>query len=98
VLNIDKAARDVGLDKGATDNYVSLLEKVFLVRRLPAWGKTLDEIRQASAGSVYFSAGLGLVLVKRSDDSLGGSQQAAILDRFRDSAVIEMFAVDYHGD
>jgi predicted AAA+ superfamily ATPase len=48
VLNIDKAARDVGLDKAATDNYVSLLEKVFLVRRLPAWGKTLTSRSSSS--------------------------------------------------
>ena len=39
-----------------------------------------------------------LVLVKHGDDSLGGSQQAAILDRFRDSAVIEMLASAYHSD
>jgi hypothetical protein len=45
-----------------------------------------------------FPSGLGLVLVKRSDDSLGGSQQAAVLDCFRDSAAIEMFAADDHGD
>ena len=37
VLNIEKAARDVGLDKATTDSYVSLLEKLFVVYRLPAW-------------------------------------------------------------
>jgi len=58
-----------------------------------------DEIRQASVNQLErFPSGLGLVLVKRSDDSLGGSQQAAVLDCFRDSAVIEMFAADDRGD
>lgn len=41
VLNIERAARSAGLDKATTDSYVSLLEKVFLIHRLPAWGKTL---------------------------------------------------------
>jgi hypothetical protein len=45
-----------------------------------------------------FPSGLGRVLVKRSDYSLGGSQQAAVRDCFRDSAFIEMFAADDHGD
>ena len=52
VLNIEKAARDVGLDKATTDSYVTLLEKVFLLYRLPAWGKTLTA-RSGSSPKVH---------------------------------------------
>jgi len=52
VLNIEKAARDVGLDKATTDSYVTLLEKVFLLRRLPAWGKTLTA-RSGSSPKIH---------------------------------------------
>jgi len=38
VLNVDRAARDVGLDASTTESYVRLLEAVFLIHRLPAWG------------------------------------------------------------
>jgi predicted AAA+ superfamily ATPase len=41
LLNITKAARDAGLEPRTADNYVRLLEALFLVRRLPAWGSTL---------------------------------------------------------
>lgn len=42
VLNIQKIARDAKLDGATTENYARLLEAVFLVYRLPAWGKTLS--------------------------------------------------------
>lgn len=42
VLNIEKAAKDIGLEKNTAARYVSLLEHVFLLYRLPAWGKTLS--------------------------------------------------------
>ena len=31
----------IGLERSTTENYVKLLEAVFLVHRLPAWGTTL---------------------------------------------------------
>jgi hypothetical protein len=52
-----------------------------------------DGIGQTGASQLRsFPSGLGLVLVKDSDDSFGGGQQGAVLDRFRDGAVSEMFA------
>lgn len=52
VLNVERAARTAGLDKATTDSYISLLEKVFLVHRLPAWGKTLTA-RSASSPKIH---------------------------------------------
>ena len=42
VLNVEAAARSVGLNKVTASEYLSLLEHVFLMYRLPAWGKTLS--------------------------------------------------------
>jgi uncharacterized protein len=41
VLNISPVAGAIGLDRSTAENYVRLLEAVFLIYRLPAWGTTL---------------------------------------------------------
>jgi uncharacterized protein len=41
VLNIAAAAGAIGLDRSTAENYTKLLESVFLIYRLPAWGTTL---------------------------------------------------------
>ena len=41
VLNMAAISGIIGLEKSTTENYIKLLEAVFLVYRLPAWGTTL---------------------------------------------------------
>ena len=41
VLNITPVAGAIGLERSTAENYLKLLEAVFLVHRLPAWGTTL---------------------------------------------------------
>lgn len=41
VLNVARASREAGVQASTGDDYVRLLESVFLVHRLPAWGTTL---------------------------------------------------------
>lgn len=41
LLNISEAARSVRLEMSTAENYTHLLESVFLLHRLPAWGTTL---------------------------------------------------------
>ena len=41
VLNVAAAGQAIGLEKSSAENYVKLLEAVFLISRLPAWGTTL---------------------------------------------------------
>lgn len=48
VLNMERAARDSGLDPVTAESYTRLLEAVFLIHRLPAWGKTLRSRATAS--------------------------------------------------
>ena len=41
VLNVARAASDLKLRERTADNYLRLLEAVFLIHRLSAWGTTL---------------------------------------------------------
>jgi uncharacterized protein len=41
VLNMTPVAGAIGLERSTAENYLKLLEAVFLVHRLPAWGTTL---------------------------------------------------------
>ena len=41
LLNISAAAKAIELEGRTADNYTQLLSDVFLLRRLPAWGRTL---------------------------------------------------------
>lgn len=41
VLNMAAISGTIGLEKSTTENYIKLLEAVFLIHRLPAWGTTL---------------------------------------------------------
>lgn len=42
VLNVSKAAASIGLEPNAAARYIELLERVFLIFRLSAWGTTLN--------------------------------------------------------
>lgn len=48
LLNMSEAARSAGLEVSTAENYTQLLESVFLIHRLPAWGTTLG----AKAGAL----------------------------------------------
>jgi len=41
ILNISKVTSDVGADRATITGYVKLLEDLFVVQQLPAWGTTL---------------------------------------------------------
>lgn len=41
VLNMAAIGGTIGLEKSTTENYIKLLEAVFLIYRLPAWGTTM---------------------------------------------------------
>jgi len=37
LLNVSNVSSDMGLDRETTEKYIAILERLFLVRRLPAW-------------------------------------------------------------
>jgi predicted AAA+ superfamily ATPase len=76
VLNIVAAAEAVGMEKTSAENYLRLLEAVFLIRRLPAWGTTLGsrvarmpKIHMIDAGVMAWLLGLTPEKIARNDPS-----------------------------
>ena len=80
VLNIDKAARDVGLDPTTTESYVRLLEAVFLLHRLPAWGKTLSSRAAATPKLHVLDAGVAARLLRLTPDKLARRDPSALTE------------------
>ncbi|MGI8685437.1 MAG: ATP-binding protein [Acidimicrobiales bacterium] len=70
VLNIERAARDAGLDRATAESYTRLLEAVFLIHRLPAWGKTLNSRSTASPKVHVLDSGVAARLLRLAPDKL----------------------------
>ena len=70
VLNVTKVADDVGLTRQTAESFISLLEKVFLVHRLEAWGTTLIA-RTLSKPKVHvLDAAVAAVLMRLTPEKL----------------------------
>jgi predicted AAA+ superfamily ATPase len=70
VLNVTTAASETGLERATVADYVKLLEAVFLIVRLPAWGSTLRR-RAAGAPKVHVvDSGLAAWLLGLSPERL----------------------------
>jgi hypothetical protein len=89
-LNIQRAASKVGMDPSTAENYTRLLEAVFLIRRLPAWGTTLGS-RVAAAPKVHVvDSGLAARLMRLTESKLA-TRSAQAQTEF--GHLLETFAV-----
>jgi len=80
VLNVANAAREIGMDHSTAENYTKLLEAVFLVQRLPAWGTTLGS-RIATAPKIHLlDSGLAARLLRLTDRKLGAASASALTE------------------
>jgi uncharacterized protein len=77
VLNIAAAAEVVGMEKSSAENYLRLLEAVFLIQRLPAWGATLGsriarqpKVHLVDAGVMAWLLGLTPEKIAQNDPSV----------------------------
>lgn len=70
VLNMASAGEDAGLPKSTAEEYTKLLEAVFLIYRLPAWGTTLSARSAASPKLHVVDAGLAARLLGLSESKL----------------------------
>lgn len=77
VLNIAAAAEAVGMEKSSAENYLRLLEAVFLIQRLPAWGATLGsrvtrmpKVHLVDAGVMAWLLGLMPEKIAKNDPSV----------------------------
>jgi predicted AAA+ superfamily ATPase len=82
LLNLQQIGGQIGLDGKTVEKYIGILEKMFLVRRLPAWnGNELN--RLIKAPKLHFlDAGLQASLVRL-------TLERAVLDRTRFGATLE---------
>jgi predicted AAA+ superfamily ATPase len=78
VLNIAKAAAAIGMETSTAENYTKLLEAVFLVHRLPAWGTTLGSRVGAAPKAHVFDSGLAARLLRLTESKLGVATASAL--------------------
>lgn len=70
LLNLSQIGGQLGLNLHTAEKYISILEKIFLVRRLPAWGRN-ELNRLIKAPKIHFlDAGLQTALVRANLDLL----------------------------
>jgi uncharacterized protein len=90
VLNIERAARDTGLDHSTAESYTRLLEAVFLLHRLPAWGKTLRSRAAASPKVHILDSGVAARLLRLTPEKLLRRDPATLTEL---GHLLETFAV-----
>lgn len=80
VLNISAVSSEIGADRGTVTDHVQLLEDVFLVQRLPAWGTTL-RARATKLPKVHLiDSGLASRLGRTNEQRLATLDPAALTE------------------
>jgi len=78
VLNVSKAGQAAGLEPNTATEYVRVLEALFLVQRLPAWGRTLTS-RSAKSPKVHVvDSGVAARLLRLSEEKLARREATAL--------------------
>jgi uncharacterized protein len=90
ILNIAEAARSVSIEPSTAENYTKLLETVFMVHRLPAWGTTAGSHVGAAPKLHVVDSGLAAHLLKLTPDKLARRTPQALTDF---GALLETFVV-----
>src|SRR5688572_12726227 len=91
ILNVRKAARVLDIDPSVAEDYVRLLEAVFLVHRLPAWGQTLRSRVTRSPKVHLVDSGVGGQLLGLTTERLA-TKNLAVLSEY--GHLLETFAVN----
>jgi predicted AAA+ superfamily ATPase len=90
VLNVTKAAGEAELDRTTASDYVKLLEAVFLIMRLPAWGTTV-RARATNAPKIHMvDSGLAAHLMRLTPERLA-RRDASSMSEF--GHLLETFVV-----
>ena len=80
VLNMSDAGRAVGLEPGTAEAYTKLLEDLFLVRRLHAWGRTLRARAAANPKVHILDSGLAARLMGITPQRLSRPDPASLAE------------------
>lgn len=80
ILNISKASEAIGVARATAEGHLRLLEDLFLVVRLPAWGKTLRSRVSAKPKIHLVDTGLAARLLRMTPPKLAGLDPATLTD------------------
>jgi predicted AAA+ superfamily ATPase len=80
VLNVEGASRDLGMDRVTAENYTRLLEAVFLLHRLPAWGKTVTARAIGTPKVHILDSGVAARLLRLTPDKLARLDPTALTE------------------
>jgi len=80
VLNVARAAADVGIESSTAEHYVRLLEAAFVVYRLPAWGTTLRARSSAKPKIHFVDPGLAGRMLRITEARLAAAQPQAMTE------------------
>lgn len=80
VLNVTSLANRLQVDRRTVESYLRLLEDLFLVFRLPAWGKTLNARATGSPKVHMVDAGLAARLLRIGPEKLAGLDPAVLTE------------------
>ncbi len=80
VLNVARAAADVGIESSTAEHYVRLLEAAFVVYRLPAWGTTLRARSSAKPKIHFVDSGLAGRMLRVTEARLSAAQPQAMTE------------------
>lgn len=78
LLNVADLARDLDIDRSTAEDYLRLLEAVFLHQVLPAWGTTLAARAAATPKLHFVDTGLAARLMRVTSDKLLQAQPSAL--------------------
>lgn len=80
VLNVSRAAADVGIESSTAEHYVRLLEAAFVIYRLPAWGTTLRARSSAKPKVHFVDSGLAGRMLRVTEARLAAAQPQAMTE------------------
>lgn len=80
LLNLSAAAEKLGVSRATVESHLRLLEDLFLVVRLPAWGKTLRSRVSVKPKVHVVDSGLAARLLRLTPDKLAGLDPASLAD------------------
>lgn len=80
LLNVTAAAEKLGVSRPTAESHVRLLDDLFLIVRLPAWGKTLRSRVSAKPKVHVVDSGLAARLLRLTPDRLTGVDPTSLTD------------------
>jgi hypothetical protein len=80
LLNIAKAAEELSMDPSTAEDYTRLLEAVFLITRLPAWGLTVGRRAGARPKVHVVDSGVAARLLRLTEAKLSRLQPTALTE------------------